>query len=210
MTIKVKGETYRDAGELAETIERLGAEYAGMSDGPEKLSMGAHIDELYSVLGGYANGEGGTGGNAGNDLEVSRSPALPPTTDDDDDDEHDALAEGASFSCPMCEGTGELPNEPPPDPLSDRCVTCSGWGKVYTGSLVEGHAIRECPTCQGQGWTEKAHSFALPPAPMRTAAESPEAPGAWWAEDTKDWNPPVGVQPPWVGATWDRFYGKWA
>lgn len=210
MTIKVKGETYADAAELAETIERLGADHAAMPDGPAKVSMGAHIDELYSVLGGYATSEGGSGGSGDKAPGPSGASPLPPTTDDNDDDQNEALAEGAMFTCPMCGGAGELPNEPPPDPKSDRCVTCKGWGKVYTGSLVEGHAIRECPTCQGQGWTEKAPSFAPPAPASRTAAEAPEAPGATWDAVNENWMRPEGGQPPWPGATWDSFYGKWA
>lgn len=210
MTIRVKGETYADAAELAETIERLGADHAAMPDGPAKVSLGAHIDELYSVLGGYATSGDGLGGSGDKAPGPPGASPLPPATDDNEGDETDTLLDGAGVVCPMCDGSGELAADPPDDPRATRCNDCDGWGKVYTGSRVRGHEVRDCPTCQGGGFVEPPTTVASPPPASRTAAEAPEAPGATWDAVNGNWMRPEGGQPPWPGATWDSFYGKWA
>lgn len=210
MAIRIKGETYRDAAELAETIERLGNDYAEMPEGAAKTNLAAHIDELYSVLGGYAPGGDGKGDGGDKAGKVSTASSSSSTTDEPENDDDDALAEGAQFTCPMCGGTGELPHEPPPDPRSARCPDCEGWGKVYTGSLVEGHTVRDCHTCQGQGWVDRSGERAAQPDVNKTAADMPEQMGALWDAKRKFWMPPAGQQPPWPGATWDTYYGKWS
>ncbi len=49
----------------------------------------------------------------------------------------------------------ELPAFPQPDPTTERCPVCLGYGEVATGSLVEAYALRTCPPCGGQGFVSR-------------------------------------------------------
>ncbi len=43
-------------------------------------------------------------------------------------------------------------SEVPPDPYSNLCATCAGWGLVATGSRVPNQETRTCLDCKGLGY----------------------------------------------------------
>lgn len=63
--------------------------------------------------------------------------------------------------CEACEGMGYMPpgmaaSEAPPEHDDyHACPVCAGWGVVQTGSMREGHVVRDCPDCNGRGYVER-------------------------------------------------------
>lgn len=82
---------------------------------------------------------------------------------------------------------GDLPTRQLlPDPVSQPCPGCDGWGVVATGSKVEGQEALPCTNCKGMGWVgERARAAAPPPPPP-----APPAPTNEGASST-----PPGVTP---------------
>lgn len=70
----------------------------------------------------------------------------------------------------------------PPDPYTAACPTCHGYGTTYTGSRVEAHLFRDCPTCQALGYVllEDAHTGPQP-GEQRTVTYSETAGWKWSA-----------------------------
>lgn len=210
MSIKVKGETYENADELRAAINELRGTLEDMPQtGPHHANLAAHIKDLEDALGALtpnAEQEGEAGMVPTDIPPVSDSP--PATNDESEETEQDTDDEEEYPVCPMCGGHGTLAVEPPVDTTRERCHACDGHGKVYTGSRVIGHAILECSVCQGQGWTTKnIYSTEV----TTTVGQPPaQAPGAVWDTATNSWLPPIGQNPPWNGATWDSFYGRWS
>ena len=74
--------------------------------------------------------------------------------------------------CPTCEGLGfdltygaHTPELATNDAFR-ACTDCKGLGQVLTGSKVEGHVTRDCPTCLGRGYLERLPApAAVPNAP---------------------------------------------
>lgn len=209
MTVKVKGETYRDAAELVDEIGRLNATLADMPEGADKLSLAKHVEDLESALALPSLPGRGT-----EDGPEDAAPARPvasngPSSDDDEEDDENELPEGAEPVCPMCNGLGVLAVDPPDDPNSQRCQSCQGFGKVYTGSRVPGHEVKDCATCQGQGYTPVGPFVAGVTRDESAAATVPAQAGALWNDDARAWDRPPGQQPPWAGATWKPLLGGW-
>lgn len=107
-----------------------------------------------------------------------------------------------SVICPLCEGHGLMYEPQTPEegaqmrsfllalvgettieelhdhPTFHRCDTCEGFGKVRTGSRVQGQEALPCPDCNGQGHSGgRSNVAALPAAvpPVTPAADVPEA-----------------------------------
>jgi len=207
--IKVQGETYQSVDDLNATIYNLEADLEKMpSDTPEHEKLAQHVAALRA-----AAEESGSG-------EPPASPAPvaepgPDTADEENEEDkvevthslRDAAENGKELVCPLCGHDIDFPEVPPLDPNVERCRDCKGWGSVLTGSRVDGHVWRNCPTCQGQGFTDE-HSV-ISRIPELKAAATPGAPGALWNPETEQWDRPPGQQPPWAGAVWDSFLGQW-
>lgn len=207
--IKVQGETYETAEELNAAIAELEVTLGDMPDGtPEHEKLAQHVAALRA-----AADESGTGEALVSPApEVEPVPELPSDDHEPEEPEHthslrDAADNAKQVVCPLCGNDIPFPEAPPLDPTVERCDSCDGWGTALTGSRVDGHVWRDCPKCQGNGYTTKAGEAA--PTLGNTAAPVPEAPGAIWNNEAKSWNPPPGQQPPWAGAVWDSFLGKW-
>lgn len=71
--------------------------------------------------------------------------------------------------CPYCQGKGFEPMQLAKDPHSDVCPECNGYGKVATGSFVEGNEVRACQNCNG--WGYKPHGSTVSPAEMLPQTE---------------------------------------
>lgn len=210
MKYRIQGETYADAGELIDTIGRLTAEMLEMADGPERVALLEHIERLQTALGPEVESEGNADDAPAMRDRLPEPDPAPASSGELDEVDRELLEHGAKFACPMCDGVGELTYEPPQDPNAERCADCDGWGKVYTGSRVPGYEVEDCRSCKGEGRVrEPVAEYAAIAAPAK-AAEFPGQLGALWDGENSAWLPPPGQQPPWVGATWDSFYGKWA
>lgn len=85
-----------------------------------------------------------------------------------------ALPEGVVL-CPTCLGMVGVVEEPPFDPHAHQCATCSGRGKVRTGSLVSAEAERDCVDCHGKGWVANDPG-ELPASPARASDFAGELP----------------------------------
>jgi len=57
------------------------------------------------------------------------------------------------------------------------CQTCGGLGNVRTGSQVTAHLYRQCPSCQGRGYSSSLDTDANRPAPQTPIAAMPTADG---------------------------------
>jgi hypothetical protein len=208
--IKVQGETYQDADELNSTIGELEAKLEEMSsDTPEHNRLAAHIDTLRAAA--AESGEGNV--TASPAAPTEPEPDTPPTEDAKEVAEQthslrDAADNGKEIICPLCGAPIEFPETPPADAFAHRCPDCDGWGQVLTGSRVDGHVWRDCKGCQGQGFKEENDAPTV--LQKSHAAPTPEAPGATWNAERENWDPPTGQQPPWAGAVWDAFLGKWS
>lgn len=207
--IKVQGETYADVGELNAAIEELETTLGDMPDGtPEHEKLAQHVETLRAAAETSGTGEAASGPVA----EPEPVSDEPPKDPKSEEQEHthslrDAADNGKQIVCPLCGNDIPFPEAPPLDPNVQRCPDCQGWGNVLTGSRVDGHVWRDCPTCNGNGYVDKRGTSI--PVIGSKAAPVPEAPGAIWNADTETWNPPPGQQPPWAGAVWDTFLGKW-
>jgi hypothetical protein len=79
--------------------------------------------------------------------------------------------EGMPPLCPVCQGTGLdfSGGQPEPEykdsPRDVTCPDCEGWGKVRTGSRVQGEEVQACPTCTGRGAVAKGATLVTAPAP---------------------------------------------
>lgn len=75
----------------------------------------------------------------------------------------------------------DVPEHPPFDPQTRTCGTCSGWGIVRTGSIVEGHTVRRCNGCGGVGFQERRKEPGTEGETAAPPVESvpDETPGAW-------------------------------
>jgi hypothetical protein len=208
--IRVQGETYDTLDDLVDTIDELDDKLHAMPDGSaERMKLAAHVETLRA-----AAAESGGGESTASPAAPDESPPdEPPTEDEDEDVEHthslrDAAENGKEIVCPLCGSEIPFPEVPPLDPKVKRCDDCNGWGNVLTGSRVDGHVWRDCPTCNGSGFVDK--QGAAVPVLGNQAAHAPEAPGAVWNAERENWSPPPGQQPPWAGAVWDEFLGKWS
>lgn len=210
MDIVVQGEHYESREELLGTIEALEEKLAEMpSDTPEHNDLSRHIERLREAASGEAESE------TESPTVEPAEPASPLAPEEEEEEEYetthdlqDAAENGKILLCPTCGQEVPFPEVPPMDNTVERCSNCDGWGKVVRPTRVDGHVWRDCPVCQGEGVVQKL--AAPPPAPARKAVEVPEAPGALFNPTTEQWDPPAGVQPPWAGATWDPFYGRWS
>lgn len=80
-----------------------------------------------------------------------------------------------------------------PDPEARECERCKGWGRVTTGSKVNGQNLLTCRVCQGRGWTgeranltpQQAARLETPPADVASQFHEPEV-----TED--NWGTPIG------------------
>jgi rubrerythrin len=209
--ISVQGEKYESLDDLIETIARLQNELEDMpSETPEHEALSRHIERLREAAG---NGVDASSEFSAED-EAPSAPLPAPEEEEEEEAEfthnlREAAETGALLLCPTCGQEVPFPETPPLDQTVTRCPNCDGWGKVLRPSRVDGHIWRDCPVCQAEGVVPK-EAAALPFEPTRKAAPVPEAPGAVWNPLDENWSPPPGAQPPWVGATWDSFYGKWA
>lgn len=208
--IKVHGETYENVASLNETIDELTAQYEDMPDGAGRMKLAAHVATLRAAAEGSGSDDG-----AASPADAPEDEPEPMPQEEEEEGETEpthSLIEAADYgkplACPLCGNEVPFPESPPLDKFATRCGDCDGWGKVLTGSRVDGNVWRDCKGCNGSGFRED--STASAPTPLRKAADAPEAPGAIWNADNESWNPPPGVQPPWAGATWDSFYGKWS
>jgi hypothetical protein len=95
------------------------------------------------------------------------------------EDEYGALQPG---TCPLCEGSGNLPVTVPQSPRYQTCPDCHGLGQVRTGSLVADSAIIGCERCTGSGFSpiDTAEAPYVPPLQPQNGAgaEAPPWPGA--------------------------------
>jgi hypothetical protein len=210
MKLRIQGETYADRAEVVDTIGRLEADYLTMADGQARADLLTHIERLKDAVDGRAASAGTNagGGNGGTDESPSSVPPEPPAAASDPEPEPES--EGAEPVCPMCNGEGVLEVEPPLHPSYERCADCDGFGLIYTGSRRGGRAVEDCPTCQGDGFKKRANVPAVEPMPAMRYAQLPEWSGAQLAPDGSGWLPPLPATPPWDGATWDKFYGRWS
>lgn len=103
-----------------------------------------------------------------------------------------SLPDGVGL-CPLCLGIGAMVAEPPFDPHAHVCVTCLGYGKVRTGSLVGGQGERDCKACGGHGWLPDdadapaavpamAAHFDLERPPLDHKGRTPDDPDFDWAK----------------------------
>lgn len=208
--IVVQGEHFKDDADLWIAIEEIEETLEDMpSDTPEHAKLKEHYDLL---LGAYKEATG-----AESPEQIAKQELAQPEEDEDGEEQeeprptHDlriAAESGAQLLCPTCGQGVPFPELPPMDKTSERCPNCEGWGKVVTGSRVDGHIWHDCKTCGGEGVIPVTGTQV--PEPARQSAQVPEAPGARWNPDENNWLPPDNAQPPWAGAVWDAFYGKWA
>jgi len=115
-------------------------------------------------------------------------------------DKRDDYRYANSSVCPICQGHGLVDNprdeadaammrqsilalvggttaeELRPHPTFQRCPTCDGQGKVYTGSQVPDQASLNCPDCNGQGHTGGKGNVSPFPLPQAAPAEAPVVP----------------------------------
>lgn len=215
MTIKVQGETYNSPEEVITAIGELSATLEDMPESSkERADLERHIRRLQAAVPTEEAIRPPSPTSAEEESEVVESPniqdespptpAAKPTAEEEDDD---AVPPGYKL-CRVCAGSGLLTEDAPEDPDNERCPTCTGHGKVLTGSHVEGHEFRDCPSCLGNGYTGRRSAYA-PPTNGNTAAVAPSWPGATWNEAEERWDPPYG-DPPWTGATWDSLKGAYA
>lgn len=208
--ITVQGERYADLDELGDAILELRKQLENMpSDTPNHASLAAHLERLENAhieaSGGVIPPDEGVPERAGQ--------AAPPEDDEEEEEGHvpvpdDLEDTGELTHCPACGWPLDIDIVPASHPDIETCPGCMGFGKVLTGSRVEGHTIMDCPTCKGQGWRNKqAVTERLVTA---TRAETPIWNGARLSDDGTRWIPAEGEAPPWQGATWDEFRGTWA
>lgn len=67
---------------------------------------------------------------------------------------------------------------PPPDPYTETCPDCKGFGNTETGSRVESQLFRECVTCSGRGWVDRG-TFRAPQPTFDPPEEDGEGEGSW-------------------------------
>lgn len=210
MTIKVQGETYDTPEELFDAILELERKLEDMpSDTPEHNALARHIEVLQAALPGEATPDAGGDAEEGageadkpdepETVAPERAPALVAAPEPEPEQTHE---------CPLCGHDLESLPDPPYDPTAEQCPACQGFGVVFTGSRVEGHTWRTCPTCVGNGYIEKASAIPLPPPAVRAVA-APEWPGATWDATTQRWVPPTNELKPWPEANWDGLAGKY-
>jgi phage FluMu protein Com len=215
VTIKVQGETYNSAEEVITAIGELGAQLEDLPEThPGRADLARHIERLRNAVtpdGAMGDSESPTPQEAATAAESpviegeQQSPSVvePPEEEAEDDEIPDGF-----IKCPVCLGGGLLSDEAPVDPDNERCATCNGYGKVLTGSHVQGHEQRDCPTCIGNGYTARRETYT-PTENGNTAATAPGWPGATWNADESRWEPPPG-NIPWTGAVWDALKGTYS
>jgi hypothetical protein len=68
--------------------------------------------------------------------------------------------------CPYCMGKGFDAMVLENDPHSDICPECRGYGKVATGSFVQGNEVRGCSHCNGAGYKTHSPTMVAPAEPQ--------------------------------------------
>lgn len=208
--IVIQGERYKDAEELRSTIAELELAMDDMpSDSPQHGDMVVHIQRLREAL---AEASPGMEGEE-SPVSVPAGQTVPGEDNEDEElEEIEPLAdndtEDSLTHCPACGWPLDIDVMPPHHPDIETCSGCQGFGKVLTGSRVEGHILMDCPTCKGQGWTNKAQTNQK--LTTATRAEMALWPNARSSDDGTRWLPPEDSTPPWSGAAWDEFRGTWA
>lgn len=208
--IVVQGEHYANVDELNTAIDSLTAKLDEVpSESPEHNDLLRHIERLREA----AEGSASVSGDDSPTPEPS-SEAEPEADEQQVTDEghttniREAFEQGQHLHCPLCGSEVDYAELPPMDETVVTCPNCKGWGQVVRPTKVDGQVWHTCTICQGNGYVDKP-GVERPPTQPR-AAMTPEAPGAVWNATTNDWDAPPGIAPPWDGATWDRFYGRWS
>jgi hypothetical protein len=212
--IKVQGETYDSAEEALEAAATLEAKLDELPEShPSRASLVTHIERLRSAAGEETPQDGTESAS-----ETEPAPILPgepvpsppvpaPEPEPEAEPEPEPEPEDSEYACPTCHGAGYFSIEPPQDPGKETCPRCYGYGKVTTGGHVEGHITADCPDCQGQGYIAARASYIDTSA--STAAPAPGWPGAVWNAESRTWEPPPGLAPPWTNASWDAMIGTY-
>lgn len=208
--LKIRGVPYSTFAEVEDAVKKLAADIELLPPDSDELdAMARHVGELLESLPDDRAAELLAYVTA---LRSTDPPSVDASPADVAPDGGDIPAVTEPLEspplCPMCLGHGVLEVEPPQDPTAQRCPACEGYGKVYTGSRVEGNMTRDCPTCNGGGFVDVQPTIPLPP-PLVRAAAAPAWPEAKWDGITQRWLEPLPVNLPWEGANWDGLEGTY-
>lgn len=214
MKLRVQGETYDSPAEVLTAIGELSAAMEDMPESSkERADVERHIGRLKAVVADAkallprasetATGEPGAD-SPPEPQGLDSPPALTETPDEDDDEDN---VPPGYILCPVCLGGGMLTLDAPISHEHERCPDCNGYGKVLTGSHVEGHVTADCGSCQGSGWIRPRAGYEKP-SNGKHVATAPLYPGATWNAEQEQWDAPPG-EPPWSNAAWNALVGAY-